>query len=295
VAAVRDGGDRRGDVGRYRQLKDGSAPPVHIAATCWAWHASGRYGSMIGQAPSDGLSAEQAVAMHLSGCDHLKIIQSGLNSLDRFGYQGRPQFAAEDLQAMVKTAHDAGLPVMVHANGEPAVRMAVEAGCDSIEHGYFMGADNLKRMADRGTCWVPTAIPMAALAEAPGLCADQRDVARRTLDVQMAQIRQAHEWGVIMALGTDAGSQGVDHGLAVKQELALLMSAGLDVGQAVRCATANGARLLGLTGRGGLLPGGRADFIAVPGPPENLPHSLADITAICLDGRWYDPVSHLVM
>ncbi len=37
------------------------------------------------------------------------------------------------------------------------VKFAVDAGCDSIEHGFFMGEENLKRMAGRGTFWVPTA------------------------------------------------------------------------------------------------------------------------------------------
>ena len=44
--------------------------------------------------------------------------------------------------------------------------MAAAAGVDSVEHGFFMGQENLRRMADRGTVWVPTAFTMKAYSDA---------------------------------------------------------------------------------------------------------------------------------
>lgn len=288
VAAVRDGGDRRGDLLDCRQQgRLPPDPPVTVACPGWAWHAPGRYGAMIGRTPSDGLTLTEAAMARLDGIDHLKLIQSGLNSLDRFGYQGGPQFSQDDLRAVARAAQAAGKPVMVHANGETAVRMAVEAGCDSIEHGYFMGPDNLRRMADNGVVWVPTALPMAVLARDPGLSAMQQDTAKRTLDHQLEQIRQARGLGVTIALGTDAGGRGVEHGRSVRQELKLFLTAGLGLEEAVRCASLNVAQLMGLAGRGALRPGWRADFIVVPGSPNHLPENLAAIQAICLAGRWF--------
>lgn len=289
VVAVRDGGDPGGDV---LHCKKNILPlvnaPVQVAATCWAWHAPGRYGKMIGRAPAEGISPVQAVQNHLAGIDHLKVIQSGLNSIDRFGHQGSPQFSQADLAGMAAAAHAAGLPVMVHANGEIAVRMAIDAHCDSIEHGYFMGRDNLAYMADRAVFWVPTVIPMAALAEAPKLTAAQRDAARRTVDHQLMQIREAQAAGVVMAVGTDAGSQGVDHGTAVGQEIKLLMAAGLPLEAAVRCATANTARLMGFADHGELVPGRRADFIVIPERAEKLLAGMSEIVTVCMDGRFFD-------
>lgn len=287
VTAVRDGGDRGGITLEFGRLS--SNPPgsdAVVRATGPAWHAPGRYGAMIGRALPAGSVPEEVLMPHLAHCDHLKLIQSGLNSIDRFGHQGPPQFNPEALKAMVSAAHRAGRPVMVHANGDAAVRMAIEAGCDSIEHGYFMGAQNLRRMADRAIAWVPTIIPMAALAHAEGLTSSQREVARRTVDHQLDQVRQACAWGVRIVLGTDAGSLGVDHGLAVRRELRLLVSAGLRMEEAVRCGTGHAARLLGFDDRGELIPGRRADFIAVTGPPERLADGLAKIDTMCLAGQW---------
>jgi imidazolonepropionase-like amidohydrolase len=181
---------------------------------------------------------------------------------------------------------------MVHANGELPVRIALEAGCRSVEHGFFMGPDNLRRMAEKGICWIPTAVTMKAMAgcleaSARG-CGGIRgqgktalegrpaQVARQTLDHQLEQISMARQYGVSIAVGTDAGSMGVDHGAAVMEEMKLLMEAGLSLEESVRCATYQGARLLGLDGLGLIAAGRRAVFVATKGDPSGLPESLND-------------------
>lgn len=284
VAAVRDAGDRSGQVLKVRA---GQKKTVHCAATCWAWHAPGRYGAMIGRAPCQGESLVQAVARHAKGVDHIKLIQSGINSLDRFGLETAPQFSDAEMIAVKRFAGSRGLPVMVHANGRAAVQSALSAGCDSIEHGYFMGPDNLQRMADQRVVWVPTAVPMDALARIGVLPSGRTDVAQRTLEHQLEQIAAGHRSGVRIALGTDAGSMGVDHGTAVRRELALLMEAGMSLSQAVKCATCNAAQLMGLKDKGVLQSGRWADFIAVQGSPELLPASLENILGVCIQGRWH--------
>ena len=285
VIAVRDGGDRLGAALQYKRSTGRSSNTSVTVKTCGqAWHTEGRYGSMLGKALPEE-TAEGTLAAQMEVIDHLKVIQSGLNSIDRFGHTGPPQFSSDALCAMVSLAHRAGRPVMVHANGEAPVRLAIEAGCDSIEHGYFMGEDNLRRMADRRVCWVPTVVPMTVLTEADNLTIAQKDVARRTVDHQLSQIRKALELGVVIALGTDAGGQGVDHGAAVQEELSLLISVGMSVEQAVQCATRNVARLLSLDGRGELRPGCRTDFLAVKAEPDDLIGSLAGEHSLWVDGQ----------
>ncbi len=279
VSAVRDAGDRLGAVPVAARAH--AETSVTARTTCWAWHAPGRYGAMLGRAVPEGMGLSQAVSDHLHDCDHVKIIQSGINSLDRFGHCGPPQFEFSDLTAAVRLAHAAGKPVMAHANGETAVQQAIEAGCDSIEHGYFMGRDNLRRLVDHDCVWVPTAVPMAALVRLTELTPAQREVARRTVADQLAQIAFAHAIGVKMGLGTDAGSVGVMHGEAARQELALLVQAGLSIERAVHCATGVNARLLGLADRGTLAPGRRADLLIVPGPPQRLLENPPVMDGLC--------------
>jgi imidazolonepropionase-like amidohydrolase len=102
----------------------------------------------------------------------------------------------------------------------------------------------------------------------------------------LEQIDAARSYGVRIALGTDAGSLGVDHGTAVRSELALFMSAGMSASQAVRCATIHTAALLGLADHGTLQPGCSADLIIVNGSPDHFPASLANIQGLCIQGMW---------
>lgn len=284
VLAVRHGGDRRGDLRRFVQQRK---PPIEVLATGWGWHAPGRYGRMIGRAPAETEELADAVVRDAHHGDHIKIINSGINSLDCFGHETRPQFSQSQLKRLCRYARQKELTVMVHANGYTAVKEAIEAGCHSIEHGYFMGTENMQRMAERGVVWVPTAVPMDALTQDGVVLPKQRQVARKTLDHQLDQIAEARHQGVTIALGTDAGSLGVDHGVAVSRELALLLAAGLTITEAVRCATLTAARLMGLKLSGAILPGWRADFIVVKGGPEKMPSSLSPPAASCRKGYWH--------
>jgi imidazolonepropionase-like amidohydrolase len=285
VVAVRDGGGARGNALRFaRASRPHAAPAVRIRAAGRAWHRAGRYGGLIGRPPAAGMALAQAIRADAEKPDQVKIVNSGLNSLTEFGRRTAPQFDARELAAAVHAAREKGCPVMVHANGEAPVRAAVRAGCRSVEHGYFMGSDNLALMAERGVAWVPTAATMQAYAEIFERTGRSPDVARQTLDHQLDQIARARSAGVVVALGTDAGSPGVHHGAAVIAEMKLLLQAGFSIGEVLRCAGVNGALLHG--GREGLLaPGRPATFAAVPGDPGRLPESLACVQAVFIDGR----------
>ncbi|WP_028323612.1 amidohydrolase family protein [Desulfatirhabdium butyrativorans] len=281
VVAVRHGGDRFGLALRYCREKRLSKAglPIQVACAAAAWHRQGRYGSLIGHAPAPGLSLAQAIERALSvdpqdRPDHVKIVQSGLNSLTHFGHESAPQFSLEELRQAVAVTRNAGLPVMVHANGREPVDLAVKAGCGSIEHGFFIGRDVLLRMADAGTVWVPTAVTMKAYAEALPAGSLQADIARRTLDEQIRQLRLARQFGVRVAMGTDAGSMGVHHGRSYLEEFRLFLAAGYTVGEAAGCAARQGAALLGLDRLGTIEAGKQAVLVKIGGGPEMVPNHL---------------------
>ncbi len=277
VVAVRDGGDHHGHTLRC-WLASGKTWPVRVRTAGRAWHASGRYGRLIGRPPEPDWSLAESIREDHSPIHHVKIVASGLNSLDTFGKTTPPQFSVADLAGAVRTATSMGRGVMVHANGPEPVTRAVTAGCHSVEHGFFMGREAMSRMAEAGTVWVPTAVTMRGYAEAGGDSRPERsrrEVAWRNLDHQLDQIRQATELGVRIALGTDAGTLGVHHGGSVRAELGLLMDGGLSVAAAVHAATEVGSELLGLSDLGRIVPGMAAVLVAAPGPPSDLPGSLA--------------------
>jgi imidazolonepropionase-like amidohydrolase len=283
IMAVRDGGDAAAQTLRYKmQLDQTRFCPVHIKAAGNGWRAEGRYGKLIGSPPLDGLSLAECVGRQLEP-DHVKIINSGLNSLSNFGEETEPQFSLEELEAAVRAAGRQGRKVMIHANGKLPVKLAILAGCHSIEHGFFMGEDNMRLMADRQVFWIPTAFTMKALDLR--LPPAQAEIASRNLEHQLAQIGRARELGVPMAVGTDSGGFGIHHGGAYVEELTLMGQAGFSAEEAIRCATWNGARLLGLKQEIGCLKKGMpACFIVTRGSPACIPESLRRVQTVYVRG-----------
>jgi imidazolonepropionase-like amidohydrolase len=287
VVLVRDGGDAAGNALCFRdQELPGLALPVSVKAAGKAWRSRGRYGRLIGRPPTDGIGLAQAITEKGRIGDHVKIVNSGLNSLKEFGRETLPQFSEEELAAALMAARRLGLKSMVHANGRQPVRHAVDGGCTSIEHGFFMGRENIERMAELQIAWVPTAVTMKAYSEKLPRGSTEADIAARTFDHQLEQMALARKWGVPMAVGTDSGSLGVNHGQALIEELKIFMQCGFSLEEAVGCSSLEGARLLGMKGGLGQLKRGMpATFVAVQGDPRVLPDALSRPVHVFVEGR----------
>lgn len=163
VLAVRDGGDKHGHVLRFENENDNNPEhQVTIKSAGKAWHQKGRYGSMLGHHPKENQPLDAAYAKNKDNIDHVKVIHTGPNSLKHFARETPPQFSLDELERLTNQAIQNGQKVMVHANGSIPVRQALEAGCHSVEHGYFMGNENIQRMAETRTTWVPTLFAMQA-------------------------------------------------------------------------------------------------------------------------------------
>jgi imidazolonepropionase-like amidohydrolase len=119
----------------------------------------------------------------------------------------------------------------------------------------------------------------------------EAEISRKTLDHQLEQIAEAHRCKGPMALGTDAGSLGVHHGKGALEELKLFSAAGLSIQETIKCATLNGARLLGLDKMGLLASGMEATLIAVKGEPDSLPDSLTEIELLLIKGTSFEKAS----
>lgn len=299
VLAARDGGDRVGAALRYKSEEEGLGEMI-LKVAGRAWRKKDRYGSLIGRDPREGESLVEAYSLDNEENDHVKLVNSGLNSLNVFGKETSPQFTREEISGLVQAASNDGRKVMVHANGREPVRLAVEAGCHSIEHGFFMGMENLQHMAERGIFWVPTLFTMKAYGANAGFIRTDADkkVIEKNLNHQLEQLAKARELGVKVALGTDAGSLGVLHGESMVEEMKLFKKAGFSLPETVQCATSRGAELLGLDDFGLLTKGNRATFLISRGSPAQLPRKLSYLEGIYVDGQpsslyRKNPVKHI--
>src|SRR5262249_40920500 len=130
----------------------------------------------------------------------------------------------------VRTAQAAGVRVAVHTFGEEAVSALVRAGVDSVEHGTGLNDDDIAEMARRGTALGPTMINVLtfgsiaeqAQGKSPAYAKHVRDLRDRF----PAVVRNAHEAGVPIYVGSDAGG-GIRHGLAAREMLLLHESGGM--------------------------------------------------------------------
>jgi imidazolonepropionase-like amidohydrolase len=176
-----------------------------------------------------------------------------------------PTLTAEELRVIVEEAHKAGMKVAAHASTSEGVRNAVNAGVDSIEHGFGADRAALEMMKQKGVWLVPTQGPIInLLAEADD------DRGRKGLQDLLTKIRQmlkmARELGVKVATGYDP-SAALTHGTNAR-EIVALSTAGFTNLESIRAATTSGAELLGWQDRLGSLEAGKfADIVAVRGNP----------------------------
>ncbi|MER5183449.1 amidohydrolase family protein [Streptomyces sp. NPDC002896] len=200
------------------------------------------------------------------GAQVIKVCASN-GVMSHTGPAGAQQYSDEELRAIVDEAHRAGLKVAAHCMGDTAIRSALDAGIDCIEHGSLASDETLDLMVERGTFLVATTYlteGMDVSHAAPELQAKAADVFPRS----RATIGKAIERGVRIACGTDAPA--IPHGRGAK-ELIALVARGMAPLQAIRAATTVAAELIDADDRGRLEAGLLADVIAVPGDP------LADI------------------
>lgn len=241
--------------------------------------------------------AAKAIRVHYkAGVDVIKIMPSG-GVMDEGSSSENPQLTFEEIHALVATARDYGLTVAAHAHGKEAIRRAITAGVDSIEHGTFLDEETLRLMKEHGTWYVPTISAGAYVAEkakVPGFYPPQ--VARKALEIGpqiQATAGRAYKAGVKMAFGTDAGVY--PHGQNA-HEFELLVGAGIPASYALQTATVNAAALLHREKDiGSLSPGHYADLIAVAGDPLKDVSVLRSIQFVMKSGTIYKESGHGVV
>lgn len=213
--------------------------------------------------------AVKAVREHYKlGDDVIKIMPSG-GVLDEGASGDNSQMTLEEIRAVVTTAHDYGFAVAAHAHGAEAIKRAVLGGVDSIEHGTFMDAEDMKLMVEHGTFYVPTIIAgdfTARQAKIPGYY--PATVARKASEIGpliQATAGRAYKAHVKIAFGTDAAVY--PHGENA-HEFELMVEAGMPTMFVIQAATVNAAALLRHDKDLGSVAAGKiADVVAVPGNP----------------------------
>jgi imidazolonepropionase-like amidohydrolase len=215
------------------------------------------------------------------GAHAVKLMCSGgvASPLDRID---STQFSVEELRAAVEEAADQGRYAMAHAYTPRAINRALDAGVRSIEHGNLLDEATATRIRAADAFLVPTLVVYWAMHR-EGRELGIPEVFRGKLvtvhEAAMRGLEIAHRVGVRMVLGTDLFG-------AMHRHQALELSLRAEVQQpieVIRQATVHAAALFGMTGEiGTIVPGARADLLAVNGDPT------ADLGLLQAEGRRLD-------
>lgn len=246
VLIIRDGGDNQGATLAAREMAEQKG--IIYKSPGWAIYKAGRYGGIIGRPVNDIRDFKDVFNELLKiKPDHLKVVLTGLVDFESYGEVGGISFSYEELYYIVQTAKEKELPVMVHVNSSEAVKMAVEAGVDTIEHGYFIEDEVLHMMAEREVIWVPTMAPLGNILEDEKLRHKYRNQLQnieRAYMRQLETVKRAYELGVKIAVGSDAGAVGVYHAQGFFDEVRHLKKCGIPEDQVLRMSSENGLKAL---------------------------------------------------
>lgn len=229
------------------------------------------------------------------GATHLKIIyDDGMSA-----YLELAALSEETIRALVVAAHARGLVVVAHVSTAQGAVLVARCGVDVLGHVPFepLDPEMVLELAGWGVAVIGTLSIVDGFPRHDGRLALEADpVLSRRLTGQWARVlrAQAQRWmppggldvtvaraniaalhaaGVPILAGTDAPNPGLIVGLSLHRELVHLVHAGLTPTEAITAATSAPCDVFGLSDRGRIRVGARADLLLVAGDPTD------DVTA----------------
>lgn len=242
------------------------------------------------------------------GAHHMKLTVTdrarvGPNSGTPYA-PGESNFTREEMEAAIGELHRLGIEATAHANGE-SIRLAVEAGINSIQHGGNLTEDLMDLLVERNVGFVNTyTISYQGVFDEWDFLDNQANdiqewfdrcrtvveeaLARserrlRGLQSRYVQLRRAKQKGVLVGIGTDSM-----HGL-MALEMENLVNAGFTPLEAITAATGINAKIVGIDEEVGTIEAGKyADIISIDGRPDENIRDLEKISFLMVGGRIHD-------
>jgi imidazolonepropionase-like amidohydrolase len=227
-------------------------------------------------------AARQAVREQLMhGADVIKVFATWEWSFNSKGtVDNEPTFTLEELKAIVDEAHRRGTKVSCHAYGGEGLQNCIDAGVDSVEHGFELDDAMLKQMRSKGIYLVPTAY-LYQFQQPSDFAKTGGKFSRASLS--KSSFQHALQLGVKIALGSGVGP--FPHGTQAK-EFHVYVEYGMTPAQALRSGTSVAAELMGWQDKVGTLEAGKyADLIAVSGDPLSDVTEMERVIFVMKDGQ----------
>ncbi len=289
------------DVALERAIDEGIIPGPHMVPAAHAISIPGGHGDFLTLPPELPLDdyyipmngfinsvadAEKAVHLQVKyGAKVIKIMASGgvLSPSDLFTSE---QLTPEEMSKIVEVAHGDNLKVAAHDENLKAIRDAVHAGIDSLEHGSDVDQGVLDYMKEHHQVYDATIYVVDNIlknGEAMHMPAFSLGKARQLSVKHFASFTMALRSGVTMAAGSDQ-AYGPGTG-TIYNEVVSEVEHGATPQQALTDATQHNAALLDLDQLGTLAVGKEGDLVAMSGNPLQDIHAVAHLTAVVYQGK----------
>lgn len=225
----------------------------------------GGHGAWLGQESESPETIGPLVRRNIAnGSDVIKLM---MRSATR-----RVELRPEELVRAIAEAHWHDIPVAVHANfTERSIDTAVNAGCDTLEHGFSISDSTAAAMHDQHIALCPTTVALQAITEHANEWRRRGAgelVARAAEQLPEARLsfERAVDAGVEIIAGTDAGVTGVGFD-SLARELQSLAQWGLSPARVLAAATSAAAEALRHPELGTLAPDTPADVVLLSRDP----------------------------
>jgi len=268
---VRDVGSRDHSIFTLKQaIESGVMPGPRIVGAGLAICMIGGHARFIGQEVEGTEQVRKVVAEQVAaGAGVIKVIASG-GVLTPGTSPDEAQMTMEELAAAVDAAQQAGKRVAAHAHGAAGMKNAIHAGVRSIEHATLLDDESGALMKRYGVYMVPTLSALATTAACRPGCGipdSALDKAKAMTKRHRASFKAAHQRGIAIAMGTDAGTPFNYHGDNA-QELERMVAFGMTPMEAIVASTATAALLIGIQDSVGTVTKGmEADLVILQGNP----------------------------
>ncbi|MGQ0666578.1 MAG: amidohydrolase family protein, partial [Nitrospiraceae bacterium] len=268
---VRDVGARDHSIfALKRAIESGILPGPRIVGAGLAICMIGGHARFIGREVEGAEQVRQAVADQIAaGAEVVKVIASG-GVLTPGTSPDQAQMTMEELSAAVDTARRAEKKVAAHAHGASGMKNAIHAGAHSIEHATLLDDEAGELMRRHGVYIVPTLSALATTAAGRPGCGIPDSVLSKAKSMtkhHQASFKKAHRSGLLIAMGTDAGTPFNYHGDNA-QELDRMVAFGMTPMEAIVASTSAAARLIGIQDSVGIIRKGfQADLVVIEGNP----------------------------
>jgi imidazolonepropionase-like amidohydrolase len=271
-------------------VRSGRMPGPRIVACGRMITMTGGHGWFYGQEVDGPDAVRRAVRERIKArADWVKFMASG-----GFAEEGEQpassQLDPDELTAGVREANKAGRKTCAHAHGAAAIKNALRAGIDSIEHASFLDQEAIDLLRERDGFIVPTFsiyYKMKETGASHHLAPYVVDLARRAWELKVERFREAYRAGVHVAAGSDNGSPAAPHP-DIATELEIFVHVGLSPYEALRAATVEASRLLGLEREIGTIEAGkRADLVVLGHNPLSDISAVRRVEGVIKDGHLY--------